>query len=282
MNDILIKYDTIEKFLEGTVLQHGKHNDRVYLLKTTNKDIPEIFPILEDLVYSKKYSKVVCKVPKSVAPTFFANGFIMEAYIPGFYNTKEDMFFVSKFLNSDRLLHIENNYLETFSEILKKEKKQTYQNNITFSFRELTTLDVKEITQLFTIVFKTYPFPVHEEEYVLKTMQENVRYFGAFQGEKLAAIASSEMDTKAGNAEMTDFATHPDFKGNHLAIQLLNKMEKAMKAYQIKTLYTIARLKSVPMNLTFIRNSYKYSGTLIKNTNISGDIESMNIYYKHL
>ncbi len=282
MNDILIKYDTIEKVLNGSLIQHGKHNDRIYLLKTTEKDIPELFSIIEDLVYSQKYSKVVCKVPKSIAPAFFANGFIMEAYIPGFYNHKEDMFFVSKFLNSDRLLHIENKNLETFSEILKKEQQQNVKTNANFSFRELTTKDVKEITQLFSIVFKTYPFPVHEEDYILQNLKDNVRYFGAFYKDKLVAIASSEMDKKAGNAEMTDFATHPEFSGNNLAIHLLNKMEEAMKEAKINTLYTIARLKSVPMNLTFIRNKYKYSGTLIKNTNISGDIESMNIYYKHL
>ncbi len=53
-----------------------------------------------------------------------------------------------------------------------------------------------------------------------------------------------------------------------------------MKAQDIKTLYTIARLNSPAMNKTFLRLNYTYSGTLIKNTNIAGKIESMNVYYK--
>ncbi len=59
-------------------------------------------------------------------------------------------------------------------------------------------------------------------------------------------------------------------------------MEIEMKNQGMKTLYTIARLNSIAMNLTFLRSNYKYSGTLIKNTNISGQIESMNVYYKQI
>jgi hypothetical protein len=36
------------------------------------------------------------------------------------------------------------------------------------------------------------------------------------------------------------------------------------------------------MNRTFLRLAYRYSGTLIMNTHISGRIESMNVFYKHI
>jgi hypothetical protein len=36
------------------------------------------------------------------------------------------------------------------------------------------------------------------------------------------------------------------------------------------------------MNITFAKNGYEYAGTLKNNTNISGNIESMNVWYKHL
>ncbi len=281
-NTTLLRSDTIEKVLSGTLIQHGKLNDRIYLLKLNTGDIPEIFSYLTDLAYSNKYSKIICKTPKSYAPAFFANGFIMEAYIPGFYRQEEDMFLVSKFLSSDRILNIETNELELLSNLLENTKPKEQSLNRKFSFRELTKDDTWEITNIFKTVFKTYPFPVHEEAYIRQTMEDNVRYFGSFHQNKLTAIASSEIDYQSENAEMTDFATHPDYKGNNLASQLLNIMEAEMKKGKIKTLYTIARLKSIPMNLTFIRNNYEYSGTLIKNTNISGDIESMNIYYKQL
>jgi len=36
------------------------------------------------------------------------------------------------------------------------------------------------------------------------------------------------------------------------------------------------------MNITFSRMGYRYSGTLLNNTNISGRLESMNVWYKFL
>ena len=59
-------------------------------------------------------------------------------------------------------------------------------------------------------------------------------------------------------------------------------MEYEMQLQGIMTLYTIARSTSIPMNKTFLRLGYKYAGTLINNTNISGGIESMNLFYKHV
>ena len=113
-------------------------------------------------------------------------------------------------------------------------------------------------------------------------MENGVRYFGVRYNEKLVALASAETDQKSLNAEMTDFATLPEFRGKKYALLLLNSMEKQMKKDGIKTLYTIARLRSIGMNKTFLRLGYQFAGTAIKNTNISGKIESMNIYYKHL
>lgn len=81
---------------------------------------------------------------------------------------------------------------------------------------------------------------------------------------------------------MTDFATLPDQRGKNLSVLLLNALEKSMKEQGITTLYTMARLNSIGMTKTFLKMDYCYSGTLIKNTNIAGKIESLNILYKHI
>ncbi len=281
-SDVFTLYDKVEKIGNGTCIQHGKLNDRIYLMKLDSRDVPQIFSLIHQLAKEEKYSKIICKIPKKYAPVFYANGFILEAFIPLFYNNSEDVFFVSKYLSSDRVLNIEKDSLITCSDILNKEQTMIVDENSAFSIRELTKKDVSKITAIYSDVFETYPFPIHEEEYVLQTMEDNVRYFGVEKEGRLAAVASSEMDVESKNAEMTDFATYPEFSGNRLASLILNRMEKEMKKDGICTLYTIARLKSVPMNLTFIRLNYNYSGTLIKNTNIAGDIESMNVYYKIL
>jgi putative beta-lysine N-acetyltransferase len=81
---------------------------------------------------------------------------------------------------------------------------------------------------------------------------------------------------------MTDFATHPDWLGHGLAVQLLDVMEDHMTERGICTAYTIARAISPGMNITFAKLGYQFGGCLVNNTNISGRIESMNIWHKPL
>ena len=191
---------------------------------------------------------------------------------------------MAKFLNSDRLMNIETTRLQEFSELLKVSHK-----NISASRKEkyvikiLDSSHVDKITELYKETFITYPFPIFNADYINMLMKNNqAEFFGAFDKDKLIVVSSAEIDKSGLNAEMTDFATHKDYRGQKLSIQLLRKMEKAVKNYGIKTVYSIARLNSIAINKTFINQQYKYAGTLIKNTNISGSIENMNVWYKYL
>jgi putative beta-lysine N-acetyltransferase len=98
--------------------------------------------------------------------------------------------------------------------------------------------------------------------------------------EKIVAVSSAEIDAEAKNVEMTDFATLYDYRGNGLAGALLARMEAEMSAMGIKKAYTIARALSAGVNILFARAGYEYAGTLINNTNICGQIESMNVWHK--
>ena len=274
--------DTIEIIGEGSVIQHGKENDRIYLMSLKG-DASVTIDKIKELAKSNGYSKIFCKIPKSTAPVFFANGYLLEAYIPKFYNKQEDVFFVSKFLNSDRLLNIEKAQLLSLNNLLSNKPERKTKKAINgYTARRLDKSDVEQITQIYRDVFVTYPFPIHNPGYILKTMEENIQYYGVEKDGKLVALSSAEKDINGGNAEMTDFATLSSHLGNNLSGLLLYIMENEMEKQGIKTLYTIARLDSIPMNKTFLRFGYEYSGTLIKNTNIAGKIESMNVYYKHI
>lgn len=113
-------------------------------------------------------------------------------------------------------------------------------------------------------------------------MEENVAYYCVRSSNRIVALASAEMDREGLNVEMTDFATHQDFAGNGYALFLLHRMEQDMRKRGYLTSYTIARSESIGMNITFAKLSYTCAGTLVNNTNISGQIESMNVWYKHL
>ena len=280
-----MKQDKIEKIGNGTLIQHGEHNKRVYLMKLDKKDSHDAIAQINKLARDNRYTKIFCKVPQREAPQFTANGFLTEAQIPRFYENQEAVFFMSKFLSSDRLLNLETEQLNVLSEMLNQEIDLNIPlaaETRALHVKKMEESNAEEMAALYQQVFESYPFPIYDPAYIRKTMKNDVQYFGIETEGKLAALASAEIDRKGLNAEMTDFATLPAFRGRKLSILLLHEMEQQMQLQGIKTLFTIARLNSVGMNKTFIRMGYTYSGTLLKNTNIAGKIESMNIFYKHV
>ncbi len=274
--------DKIEK-LSNSLIQHGKNNDRIYVMKLDKQDMPSIFSDLYNLAYENRYGKIIAKVPTSSYGYFLENEYIKEAYIPNFFKNGENLYFMSKYLDENRKIDTDEGEVE---KVLFHTKSAEAEDNKKlpdeFEIRVCNDGDVEAMKNLYNRVFDTYPFPINDQNYLLKTMKENVVYFGVWEGENLIALSSVEMDKENFNSEMTDFATHPEYRKLGLAGMLLDKMEEELRNRNYRTLYTIARAKSHGMNKVFSKNGYNYTGTLINNTNIFGDIESMNVWYKNI
>lgn len=277
-------YDKVEK-TGSSLIQHGDFNNRIYLMKVALADYPDIVYKMIDLAINNNYAKIFAKVPDWGTEAFKERGFVVEAEIPLFYNNSATVYFMSKYMKPERkFLNKELKYLikkninlaEEKSASLKKEKISGLE------IKKLTEQHVPQLADVYKTVFKTYPFPIHETDYLKDTMAENVKYFGVFENDQLIAASSAEIDFKNKNAEMTDFATLPEKRWQGLANLLLEKMEQEMAEISVNSLYTIARAHSAGMNITFARAGYKFGGTLLNNTNISGNIESMNVWYKNL
>lgn len=275
-------YDKIEK-LGKSVFQHGKSNDRIYLMKLSWEDFPQIIEQLDTLAADHHYSKIFAKVPLGAKEAFESNGYTSEAQIPAFYNGQEDVFFMAKYPDPMRG---ENTHQELTEEIIRTAKntvsKTIGELDSRFSFSVLNKDDIQELAVIYQTVFETYPFPIHDPDYLAETMEEHIIYFGIRENGRLIAVSSCETDLIAKNVEMTDFATLPDYRSQGLASFLLAGMEREMKKRGFLTAYTIARAVSYGMNITFAKNHYIFSGTLINNTNISGGLENMNVWYKKL
>ena len=277
-------FRSIEQLGSGSVIQHGKLNDRVYLMKLKKEDLPIVMQRLEELTLQERYSKLFCKVPASLAPRFLEEGFIREGHIPRFYQDDEDALFLSRFNDPARQANKPEEQLARFRQLLTEPLKQHDQRGkwVDYRVRQLKKEDAEQIAKIYAQVFKSYPFPIDDPAYIAKMMEEDVQYYGAFRGDQLAALSSAEIDFDTLSAEMTDFATDKEHTGHSLSCLLLRTMEEAMQRQGLQTLFTIARLASIPMNKTFLRFGYQYSGTFINNTQISGRIESMNLLYKHI
>jgi len=263
-------------------ISHGSESSRVYLMDLHPNDFPQIIKKLENIANNGKYTKIFAKVAARYGPAFISAGYIIEAMVPGFYNGKEDALFIMKYISKERQKP-ETEALEAFQQLLLNPTNYK-ENKIerSYSLKALNINDADAMVPVFKKVFSTYPFPIFEPTFLIKSMQEDgTRYFGAYYNQELIAISSAECNQTKKNAEMTDFAVLPSHRGKKLAIHLLSFMEKELTQNGIKTFYTIARLHSLPMNKTFYNLGYKYAGTLTRNTQIAGSIESMNVWYKN-
>jgi putative beta-lysine N-acetyltransferase len=277
--------DAAETLLNSSI-QHGKLNNRIFLLKLAPGDGPAILPRLDKLAEERGYTKIVAKIPSGMEAAFIRHGYTREATIPGFFNAGEsgDAVIMAKYTDPVRGIDPDRERLAAVLAAALKQQgpEKPPAPEAPYGYRIAMKTDADQMAKLYAEVFPTYPFPIHNPDYIAETMEGHSLYVGIWKGETLVSLASADMDIEEKNAEMTDFATLPHHRGRRFAEFLLKTMEAAVAAEGVKTCYTIARARSFGMNITFSRAGYTFSGVLINNTNISGRIESMNIWYKRL
>lgn len=266
-----------------SILQHGRNNNRIYLMKLSETEYPYLIDWLTTLARSNRYTKIFAKIPPWALQGFQERGYRVEAKIPGFFKGKETAYFMALYLDSARARpHDEEKMQKVKERALAARPMESQLLPDGFRLDLLSPENAQEMAEVYRQVFETYPFPIFSEEYIKQTLRENVICFGIRSGSRLIASSSCEVDWDGQNAEMTDFATLPDYRSKGLASSLLREMEREMAAHGILTVFTIARALSFGMNITFAKHGYAMSGRLINNTDISGSIESMNVWHKRL
>ncbi len=267
-----------------SLIHHGTYNDRVYLMKLHEDDRTEIVRRLDTLACSRGYSKIFAKIPSWAEDSFLAAGYILEARIPGFYAGGDDACFMGKYLTESRSREQEASLVRDVLVAAREKAVDSIPPILPegFTIRSSREEDVEEMANIYCEVFASYPFPIHDPAFLRAAMKDSTQFFGVWDGNRIAALSSAEMDSCSKSAEMTDFATPRAYRGKGLALHLLQHMEDAVRGRAIRSLFTIARAYSYSMNITFARDGYRYGGTLTNNTNIGGRLESMNVWYKIL
>ena len=267
----------------SSTVQHGPDSDRVYLMELADADMPSLLPRINELAAKKKYGKIFAKVPARWATDFTDDGFATEALVPEFFRGEEDGHFMGKYLDPARTTDPQGQEIDRILALAKDTAIRQHNGPATkYTTRICTSDDCDAMAACYKTIFPSYPFPVHDPDFLAATMAEHVTYFGAWHGEELAALSSSEQYQRSGNVEMTDFLTMPTHQRQGLAGHLLTSMDLAQRQQGLSMAYTIARALSTGMNITFARAGYHHGGTLINNTQICGRIESMHVWYKHL
>tara|TARA_R110000868_G_scaffold72133_4_gene210392 strand:+ start:3991 stop:4854 length:864 start_codon:yes stop_codon:yes gene_type:complete len=284
-NELVVTVGDVVEKLAGATIQHGELNDRIYLMEMSSESsAKQVILAIEELARKNSYGKIFIKTPKSKQDAFLHSGYEIEAAVPGFYRGSEEALFMVKYLDEDRRELEKPELVQDIIDVSQdKDTIEAQGLPRKHTLRELTLEDAESMAKIYGQVFPTYPFPISDPEYLKKVMNDFVRSFGVFdESNALVSLAACEIDRRGQNVEMTDFATLPDYRGQGFAHELLHFMEEAMSKDGIKTAYTIARSRSYGMNITFSKAGYEFAGMLKNNTNISGSIQSMNVWYKHI
>lgn len=272
--------------LDGALLQHGASNDRIYLMDLGTAEAAALVGKLLQLANERGYGKIFAKIPERNSPPFVKAGFSVEAKAEQLYHGEENGVFLGYYLEEDRAEEsLEKEYDAVCDLALDRQSEDTKTGESpSDTLRQCEPADAPAMAKLYQRVFTSYPFPIDDPDFIVRSMNEGTIYAGVELDGEFVALASAECSFQPDRlyAEMTDFATLPDARGNGFAMQLLTFLEHEIQLRGIRTAYTIARAISAGMNVTFAKSGYRYGGRLRNNTDISGKIESMNVWFKTL
>ena len=280
----VIKVEEKEKFnIEVSI---SPHNKRLRLVSYSGPSISEAVEKLNEIAGEYDFAtKIFTKIKAEDKNYFLEKGYEQEGTITGYFNGT-DALVMSRFLTAKRkktrpsVYEKEVNILKTVKEMEKKAASHPLPDGYKFIIA-VEKEHFADLAGLYKKVFETYPFPIFNPEYLEKTSRTNIIY-GVIYNKRGQAVgaASAERELLYNNAEMTDFATLPSERGKGLASILLLELEEEARKRGVKYFYTIARSRSLGMNKVFKRAGYKFTGKLINNCNMCGELENMYIWCK--
>ncbi|MDJ0784876.1 MAG: putative beta-lysine N-acetyltransferase [Desulfosarcinaceae bacterium] len=265
--------------IAGALIQHGRHNDRIYLMDLQGAKHKALIATLERMAVELGYGKIFAKIPATAWHAFQDAGYIREALVPGYFNGLTDGLFIAKFFSEARRKRTKP---PNFDPLGSAGKKSVPTAIPSLTIQDCIPADSDAMAAVYRQLFESYAFPIDRPDYIRHMMRHNAVYQCAMIAGRIAAIAAAEINDGYQCCEMTDFATLPAYRRMGLATRLLDRLENEALKRGIVTAYTIARADSYGMNRAFQHMAYRYAGCLVKNTQIGGRIRSMNVWYKRL
>ncbi len=257
-------------------------NKRLKVHRYDPQRITELVAELERLSGETEATKHIIYAKKADVAAFLEQGFLQEGRIDGFFNG-ENAYMLSRFVTEERATSVNEELAEAnLAASLAKTPAAPRPLPDKYELLPATEADAAELAALYGLVFATYPTPMNDPAYVLKTMRNSTYYYVVRTAGRIVCAASAEVDPAFGSAELTDCATHPDFLGQGLLQPIFVALEEKMAEMGIYYLYTLTRAQSAGMNITAAKQGYTYRGRLVNNCTIFSGYEDMNIWVKSL
>lgn len=258
-------------------------NSRMKIIKFESISVSSIKRLIH-FAAGERLGKIICNCETENIKNFIQAGFCLEGRIDGYFKGR-DAFCMSYFVSSRRKICSDGDREKENALLIKSlDISNTFiydSNNLRYHIRDAAESDIKEMAELFSNVFFTYPSPVYDEEYLKQTMmKKKVLYKAAVYNEKIIGIASADMDKENLNAEITDCATYPKYRGKGVLANIIYFLESDLENMGFITLYSLSRATNIGINFALSKHGYSYRGRLINNCDICGGFEDMNIWVK--
>lgn len=236
------------------------------------------------LAEQNRYDKIIVMASRRDWQILLGQGLMLEGILK-YYFRGDDAYVLSRFGSPERLA---SQYLIDETNIVTDllRSKVSYSPSPLPDGYRLVAADESHIPAmvgLYRKVFRTYPSPLTDPDYIQQTMRRHVIYSVVLnEKDTVVSAASAEINEKNATAELTDCATGSGQRGKGLMYHLLAALERELSDRGLVSTYTLARARSVGINRVFHRLGYEYSGRLLNNCDISGQYEDMNIWVKLL
>ena len=237
----------------------------------------------EELISTHKAEKLIVKVRNEDYFRFLEKGLQPEAVVDRYF-LGSDAHFFSKFYTPERKKNdhwvIEDGIIHSIYQL-----DTIVQKTVPPKEYELRLADEScavELASLYRQVFPIYPTPLHDPEYIKKTIKEGTIYYTFFYQGNIVSAASAEVNSFYKNAELTDCATLTEHRKYGLMKIILQELEGELKRKGIYCAYSIARSLSFGMNAVLFQLGYSYRGRFMNNCYIYDKLENMNMWVKNL
>jgi putative beta-lysine N-acetyltransferase len=237
----------------------------------------------EALATQNKAEKLIVKVRLEHFDEFLFHGFCCEGKLDGYF-LGSDAYFFTKYYQSDRRKSEDWLQEDDMINQIFTRPRETVDTTMPrkLVLKKVMEADCNSLAALYKDVFPVYPTPLHDPEYIKKTIDEGTIYYSFLDEEKMVSAASAEVNLVYRNAELTDCATLQSHRKHGLMKFLLKKLEEELIKSGIYCSYSLSRAKSYGMNAVFHQLGYSYRGRLINNCFIYQELEDMNIWIKNL
>jgi beta-lysine N6-acetyltransferase len=210
------------------------------------------------------------------------SGFVQEGEIPGYFAGK-DAVCLAGYTDDRRRMPRDTGKAERIIKLAREKAGKGESVDSPYILRPAETADSAALASFYGDIFRdSYPTPVSDPEYLKEAINGDSVFWLLEDNQIIIGAASLETDPVNKNAEVTDCAVMPAYRGQGLLALMVNHLEEEGRQRKLTCLYSLSRALLPGINIVLSASGYRWYGRLINNCQICGDFEDMNIWQKFI